>query len=106
MTKHNTLLTLLLFISFCGTWVVAQPRSFRPKNGFIPDEITAIRVAEAILSAIYGEEQIMSQRPFSAKLKAGIWIVTGNLPEGRLGGVAEIKISKKTGEVIAVTHGK
>jgi hypothetical protein len=81
-------------------------QSFRPKDGFVPDEKTAVRVAEAVLSPIYGEEKILSERPFSAKLKGDVWTVTGSLPEGMAGGVAEVKISKRTGEILGVTHGK
>ena len=77
-----------------------------PQNGYVPDKGTAIRVAEAILLPIYGEKQIASERPFSAQLKDGVWIVTGHLPEGWTGGVAEIKISKGTCQIISVSHGK
>lgn len=80
--------------------------SYTPKSGFVPDKATAVRVAEAVLVPIYGAKQIASERPFSAELDGNVWIVTGHLPEGWTGGVAEIKISKMTCQVISVTHGK
>ena len=80
--------------------------SYEPPDGFIPNEKTAIRVAEAVLSPIYGEEQIVSERPFMAKLRFGVWKVAGTLPEGMDGGVAEIKIAKKTGCILSVIHYK
>lgn len=99
-------LVLICLWVLCASSVSGAPQTFKPKDGFIPDEKTAIRVAEAVLSPIYGEEKIISERPFTAKLKKGVWTVTGHLPEGWDGGVAEIKISKETGEIISVTHGK
>ena len=79
---------------------------FAPNGGFVPDQQTAVRVAEAILAPIYGEKQIALERPFSAALKNGVWIVTGHLSPGHIGGAAELQISKKTCEIIAVSHGK
>jgi hypothetical protein len=80
-------------------------RSFVPSNGFVPDQQTAIRIAEAILDPIYGEGQVASERPFGAELRSGVWIVTGHLATGN-GGVAEVRISKATGRIISVSHGK
>jgi hypothetical protein len=78
-----------------------------PKNGFIPDETTAIKVAEAILAPIYGEKQILSERPFHATLTDGAWTVSGSLPaKWDVGGVATIRIDKQTGAVISYIHGK
>lgn len=80
--------------------------SYPPKNGFVPDEATAIRIAEAILIPIYGEEEIKNERPFHAVLKNQVWIVEGSLPEGMLGGVAVVELSKKDGQIMKVNHGK
>ncbi|WP_410498234.1 YbbC/YhhH family protein [Chitinibacter sp. S2-10] len=84
----------------------AMKHSYVPENGFVPDKRTAINVAEAILSTIYGVSIIKSERPFNASLKNGVWTVVGTLPEDAKGGVAEIEISKSTGEVFRVSHGK
>ena len=92
-----------LIVSFC---VAAEPQGYRPPDGFIPNENTAIRVAEAVLIPIFGEETILKERPFSAKLKNEIWTVTGHLDEGYFGGVAEIQIAKSDGRILGVSHGK
>jgi hypothetical protein len=81
-------------------------RAPAPKSGFIPNEKTAIKVAEAILSTIYGEKQITSERPFHAVLKDETWTIAGSLPKGWDGGVASIHLDKKTGAVISYIHGK
>ena len=96
-----------MIVTLFGVTVVARPQSFRPKNGFIPDEQTALRVGEAILEAIYGEKEITAEEPFTATLKNDIWTVVGSFPKGeRFGGVATIKVSKANGRVISVTHGQ
>jgi len=87
-----------------------QP-SVHKSEGYVPDAKTAVRIAEAILIPIYGEKQVQSELPLSATLEGGIWIVTGSMPpeiDGWVtaGGVAEVKISKATGEILGVTHGK
>lgn len=83
-----------------------KQHSFEPKEGFVPDEGTAIRIAEIVLIPIYGEEKIKSERPFRATLKNGIWTVEGTLPQGFLGGVAIIEISKRDARILRVSHGK
>ena len=72
----------------------------------MPDAATAIRIAQAVWEPIYGKKHIDEKRPFKALLKDGIWHVSGSLPEGWLGGVPEADISKATGEILQVTHGR
>jgi hypothetical protein len=83
--------------------------SYVPKAGFVPDEKTAVRVAEAVLVPIYGEEQVTSERPFVATLneKGDKWTVYGTLPvQYNKGGVATVEIVKADGRIVRVTHGK
>jgi hypothetical protein len=84
----------------------AQTPVYKPKDGYVPDARTAVRVAEAVLVPIYGAKQINSEKPLSAKLDGDVWVVTGTLPSGMVGGVAEVKISKQTGEIVGMIHGK
>jgi hypothetical protein len=84
----------------------SQVNARQPKDGYVPNKETAIKVAEAVLIPIYGAAQVQAEEPFSAKLAAGQWIITGNLPAGADGGVAEVRISKATGQILSVRHGK
>ena len=93
MSKQSIGVAALVIVSLCVARAQAQSPSYRPRVGFVPDEKPAVRVAEAVLSAIYGEEQMQSERPLSAHLQGGVWTVTGSLPESPDGGVAEMKIS-------------
>ena len=83
---------------------VIDRSGFVPKNGFVPDERTAVAIAEAVLIPIYGREQILSEEPFTAKLKDGIWTVQGSLPKGWDGGTAIVKLAKRDARIIYVTH--
>ena len=80
--------------------------SFKPKDGFVPDEETAIRIAEAIWIPIYGKENIEREKPFKATLTHRVWTVTGSLPEGLKGGAAIVEISKEDAKILKVIHEK
>lgn len=82
-----------------------------PPAGYVPDQATAIRVAEAVLIPIYGEKKVISERPFTAILNGDVWTVSGNLPKAEpgeivMGGVASVRLSKRNGCILSVGHGK
>ena len=81
-----------------------QTSGYVPKEGFVPDAKTAIRIAVAVWSPIYGEKQIQREKPYKAKLKNGVWFVEGSLPKGWGGGVAYASISKRDGRILDVGH--
>ena len=89
-----------------GKVSTSSKSGFVPKEGYVPDETTAIAVAEAVLVPIYGRDKIQSERPFHAKLESGTWTVEGSLPEGREGGVATVKLLKSDGRILFVIHGE
>lgn len=80
--------------------------NFKPKDGYIPDKETAIKIAIAIWTPIYGKKEIEKQKPYNAALDSGIWFVSGSLPKGWHGGVAEAEIIKENGKIIRISHGK
>lgn len=98
------LMFFFVMLQYCN--VFAQEHTYVPEQGFVPDQTIAITLAETILKPIYGEENINRQKPFKAVLKNNIWIVTGTLGEGLMGGVAIIEITKKDAKVVRVIHGK
>jgi hypothetical protein len=78
---------------------LAVGQGYKPKEGYVPNSETAVKIAEAVLIPVYGKKQIGSEEPFTARLKDGVWTVQGSLhcPDGSttcVGGVAEVKISK------------
>ena len=85
-------------------------RSVCPQAGFVPNADTAVRIAEAVLGPIYGNEHIKHEKPFTARLDGNRWIVTGTLPTIKdphrvvVGGTATVEIDKADGRIIAVYH--
>lgn len=49
---------------------------------------------------------IQDERPFNATLKDEVWTVTGSLPDGMAGGVAEVRVLKRDGRILGVSHGQ
>ena len=76
-----------------------------PEQGYVPNANTAISIAEAVWLPIYGEG-INDKKPFVAKLHGDTWVVKGSLPAQMLGGVPVAEISKKTGVILMISHGK
>lgn len=72
----------------------------------IKDKETAIEVAEPILFKIYGKKNITGERPYECYLIDGYWYICGTLPKNWMGGVFEIIINSKNGQVIKLVHGK
>lgn len=82
-------------------------QSFVPIGGFVPDAVTACRIAEAVLLPVYGREVVQLQMPLSARLQDAVWTVEGRLPHGAsVGGVALVKIAKKDGAFLHMSHGR
>jgi len=86
-----------------------------PKDGFVPDAKTAVKIGEAVLIPVYGEKQIESERPFKAVLENDVWTINGTLhcPDGKggespfcFGGAAEVKLSKVDGRIMKMIHYK
>ena len=86
----------------------------------VPDENTAIKIAEAVWLPIYGNS-IYKNKPFTAALIGdSIWNVSGTLPHPdttifngnikkirvHFGGVPFAKIRKDDGKIILIIHGK
>jgi hypothetical protein len=79
--QNRSLIPLFLLVAgvlFSPGRISAQSHSYVPKEGFVPNEKTAIRIAEAVLGPIYGEVQIAKERPFAATLKGGVWTIEGH----------------------------
>jgi hypothetical protein len=85
-----------------------MPQSYVPPNGFVPDAVTAVKIAEAVLTPVYGAEQIRKELPLVPRLEKGVWTVEGRHSQDPsvLGGFAIVEISKKDATVLRMSHGK
>lgn len=81
--------------------------------GPIPNESTALKVAEPELIRIYGASVINSEKPLNAGLSGDMWTVGGTLHcrDGKggtttncVGGVATAHLSKSDGRVLQIFH--
>ena len=80
-------------------------KSLHPKDGFVPDESTAVKIGEAAALAQYGAATISREEPFRARLRGDLWTVKGTLhPEGSYGGTAVVQLSKTDGRILFMTH--
>ena len=82
--------------------------TWKYQDGYVPNEDTAIKIAEIVCLNVYGKE-INEEKPFTAKLKDGkVWVIEGTFNKGKYakGGVAYIEIQKGDGKILKVIHGK
>ena len=111
--KGNIILTVAIVIILIGGAIVLMSffainnKGYMPDEGVVPNEETAIKIAETIWFPIYGDG-IYSKQPFKAvyNTKEKCWYVSGTLPENTIGGVPEIKINKTDGKIVYINHGK
>ena len=99
-----------------ATSTVAPQGTTPPKDGYVPDSKTAVKIAEAVLVPLYGESTVLRERPFTAKLKGDVWTIEGTMycegPDGKLvpgicpGGVAVVQLSKTDGRILSLVHYK
>ncbi len=102
----------------CLVLVVCVIAQLKPPKEFVPDEATAIKIAEAVLIPVWGEKEVVSERPYTATLQKDVWTVRGTLYCGNdgkggrksgsecLGGTLEVKLSKIDGRIHSMIHGK
>lgn len=76
------------------------------KRIIIKNEEIAINVVEPILFDMYGEENILDQRPYKVSKVKDYWLIEGSLPKGSLGGTFLIIVDARNAEIIKITHGK
>jgi hypothetical protein len=103
--------SFVILIAITVAAYAAPSEKFEPAGGFVPDAETAIKIAVAVWSPIYGAEHIAGEKPYHATLKDGVWTVEGSLPESKhgrivVGGVALTRISQKDGCILKVIHGQ
>jgi hypothetical protein len=107
--RYEALYLLLMIATLClSSASLAQnvPKIFECNGGVVADKETAIRIAEAILSPVYGEEAIREQRPYQVTLKDGKWTVDGTAaPPGHVGGRFHIIILQSDGRVLEIGYG-
>jgi hypothetical protein len=109
MKKIHLLLMLIpvsIIVMVVSGYRESSHQLYTRKEGFVPDEATAIKIAEAIWLPIYGK-QVLERKPYKAELDSTKtkWIVVGTLHKKK-GGEPCIVISKSDCKILLVSHGK
>jgi hypothetical protein len=89
-----------LDVSAIRDQMAGAPLSLVLKTGWVPDDITAMRIAEAVWLPVYGHETVDAQKPFSAILENDVWTVKGSPPANDAAGALTALISKIDGRII------
>jgi hypothetical protein len=108
--RHQVVFTVACFVGiFAVAFAQGKPP---PKDGYVPDADTAIKIAVVVWSRIYDEREIAAEKPYHATLKNGIWKVQGSMPEEvskkptAVGGIAYAEIAKADGRILLIGHGE
>src|SRR5258707_10465198 len=104
MVNRLTAITIFLLLILSSIEINGSNRNPLPSNGIVPDEVTAVKIAEAVFQPIFGAEEVAKYLPYHAQLKDDVWTVYGTLKRGSLGGTPQMTIQKKDGRVIEVWH--
>jgi NTF2 fold immunity protein len=80
------------------------PQIFECYGGVVSDKETTIRIAEAILFPVYGENAIRGQRPYQVTLNDAKWTVDGTARPGFVGGSFHVVILQRDARVVEIGY--
>jgi hypothetical protein len=86
-----------------GAFIAAGQTPTKHRD-YVPDEKTAVRIAEAVLIAQFGEERVKAQLPLRGSNSYGDnWIVQGAEPgPPHKGGGMAVMIDRHSGRIVSV----
>lgn len=95
--------TTVLLLFLAGV-LVAAGQAPKKHRDYVPDEKTAVQIADAVFIAQFGEERVKAQLPLQASNSYGdVWIVWGQEPGApRKGGGMAVWINKHSGCIVNV----
>lgn len=83
---------------------MGSEHSYKPPEGFVPNEATAIAIATAVWIPIYGEK-VLANLSLRVSVSHEVWTVSGYLDPPRPGGGPVAEISQIDGRILRVSHG-
>jgi hypothetical protein len=81
----------------------SSTNSLKPKLGYVPDEATAIAIAKAVWSPVFGKDAVEAQHPIRANLQNGVWVVQGRNPVPYPESTFVALISQDDGRIVEVS---
>ena len=100
----NLLMVFAVCLVLVSSGHGSKAKSPLPSQGIIPDEVTAVKVAEAVFLPIFGQGEVTKFLPYHAQFKDGVWTVYGTLKPNSRGGTPQLTILKKDGKITEVWH--
>jgi hypothetical protein len=104
MTSFRRLLTAVVLLVTVYAELSGAQKLPMPQQGIVPDEVTAVKIAEIIFPLNFSADVVNKFQPYHAQLKDGVWTVYGTLKFGSRGGTLMMRINKKDGKVLGVWH--
>jgi hypothetical protein len=104
MTKALRMLVLSLLLTLVTHQISAGQNLPMPPQGVVPNEPTAVKIAEAVFPPVFGADVVDKFRPYHAQLKDGVWTVYGTLKPGSRGGTPMMQIRRRDAKVLGVWH--
>jgi hypothetical protein len=91
-------------VLFLAGALVAAGQTPKKHRDYVPDEKTAVQIAQAVLAAQFGEERVKAQLPLQASNSYGdVWIVQGTEPgPPHKGGGLAVMINRHSGCIVNV----
>src|SRR5262245_41779530 len=86
-------LALLLLTAAGATGALAQRGSQALHENYVPDEITAVAIAETVSRGQLGDVQLSQILPFEAHLDGEVWRVTSRIGLGGIEGRGGLEAS-------------
>jgi hypothetical protein len=88
-------LLIIILLSIAMTATAKIPDKHRD---YVRKEITAIKIAEAVLTSKYGQEKVKAQLPLHAKLiDKKLWLIEGRTKDEKTRGNYRVVIEKYSG---------
>ena len=103
-TRLSTTCAALLAVLVVAAAVVLHAQNIKPRNGYVPDESTAVAIGEAVMVPIWGAAAIAKDRPYRATLTNGVWRVEGIIPPNTAGGTAVVLLARDDGRILRAFH--
>jgi len=105
MMKRFSVILVTLWTTAAVSLLLGQPTdakpNYIPRQGVVPNKTTALRIAKAVLTPIYGKKAVEAEEPFVVTLKNGIWNIHGQ-ERPRVGGNLYVEISRKKGCILRI----
>ena len=98
------MLRTCMIVLLSAAALVAAGQTPKKHRDYVPDEKTAVQIAEAVLVGQFGEERVKAQLPLRGSNSYGdIWVVQGTQPgPPHTGGGMAVIINKHSGCIVNV----